>query len=437
VASFNVFTITAPSGTGSQTHAHGLGEAPKALLVFGTDQTSAAASAANANFMVGFGDDSGEERANSGYAEDNVGTSVTYMLQGRTSVRPAFILSHGDGTGAINCEARLTSVDSTNVTLQWQATTSGTIFFCLAIGGSGVEAKCYSFIESSGSVPFDQAITGVGFQPDVVFFTGIDRSGSTFAASSWVHSFGVGDSSNEGAITFNCQDGTGTNSNDKTSYWNDRAFGIVSTTGSLQYEFSVKSLDSDGFTVTYKDQNPAAGAMIPYLAISGVDIAINPSYDQPSSTGTDDCTLTGITPEAVVAFSWGHAGTGQVTSNDSLISFGAATSSSNRACAWAGVERNVSTSNTSQDQDNTKLIKLMSPNGSSPTTEAAADLDSFASGKAVFDWTTADATARRMCVIGFASEAAPASEVFFENRHPIHWGMKPQTASGMGGVLIE
>jgi hypothetical protein len=31
----------------------------------------------------------------------------------------------------------------------------------------------------------------------------------------------------------------------------------------------------------------------------------------------------------------------------------------------------------------------------------------------------------------------PASEVFFENRHPIEEGMKPQTAAGMGGVLIE
>jgi len=31
--------------------------------------------------------------------------------------------------------------------------------------------------------------------------------------------------------------------------------------------------------------------------------------------------------------------------------------------------------------------------------------------------------------------AAP-SFTFFENRHPIGWGMKPQTAAGMGGVLI-
>lgn len=36
-----------------------------------------------------------------------------------------------------------------------------------------------------------------------------------------------------------------------------------------------------------------------------------------------------------------------------------------------------------------------------------------------------------------AAVAAPAAEAFFENRHPIEHGMKPQTASGIPGVLIE
>jgi hypothetical protein len=32
--------------------------------------------------------------------------------------------------------------------------------------------------------------------------------------------------------------------------------------------------------------------------------------------------------------------------------------------------------------------------------------------------------------------APPPSDTFFENRHPIESGMKPQTAAGMGGVLV-
>jgi hypothetical protein len=37
----------------------------------------------------------------------------------------------------------------------------------------------------------------------------------------------------------------------------------------------------------------------------------------------------------------------------------------------------------------------------------------------------------------FPQEAAgPPTEAFFENRHPIELGMKPQTAAGMGGVLV-
>ena len=33
--------------------------------------------------------------------------------------------------------------------------------------------------------------------------------------------------------------------------------------------------------------------------------------------------------------------------------------------------------------------------------------------------------------------AGAAAEVFFENRHPIEHGMKPQSAAGLGGVLID
>ena len=34
-------------------------------------------------------------------------------------------------------------------------------------------------------------------------------------------------------------------------------------------------------------------------------------------------------------------------------------------------------------------------------------------------------------------EAVAEEAPFFENRHPIAFGMKPITAAGMGGVLIE
>ena len=33
--------------------------------------------------------------------------------------------------------------------------------------------------------------------------------------------------------------------------------------------------------------------------------------------------------------------------------------------------------------------------------------------------------------------AGAAGDVFFENRHPIEHGMKPQTAAGLGGVLVD
>ena len=56
----------------------------------------------------------------------------------------------------------------------------------------------------------------------------------------------------------------------------------------------------------------------------------------------------------------------------------------------------------------------------------------------VFTPSIADNVAHSWCAVTIALRPAVASaDTFFENRHPIEHGMKPNTAAGIGGVLIE
>jgi len=65
-----------------------------------------------------------------------------------------------------------------------------------------------------------------------------------------------------------------------------------------------------------------------------------------------------------------------------------------------------------------------------------SDIDSLQIGSRCVDanpdvWVTA-----YWCLVDY-TPAAPSSDVFFENRYSIEQGMKPQTAAGMSGVLVE
>ena len=62
-----------------------------------------------------------------------------------------------------------------------------------------------------------------------------------------------------------------------------------------------------------------------------------------------------------------------------------------------------------------------------------------AAAKGVGPFTELSVTALPGMIHAFLAKdpAGAAGDVFFENRHPIEQGMKPQTAAGLGGVLID
>lgn len=85
----------------------------------------------------------------------------------------------------------------------------------------------------------------------------------------------------------------------------------------------------------------------------------------------------------------------------------------------------------------TFAVGITQDSNASPACRFAAAYDDQATAGATGDitWSQTD-SATRAFVFSLNPEGV-AANVFFENRHPIEHGMKPNTAAGMGGVLIE
>lgn len=75
--------------------------------------------------------------------------------------------------------------------------------------------------------------------------------------------------------------------------------------------------------------------------------------------------------------------------------------SGNQWNTFVGGQNGAVLSNNSQDLDSTKVMKMMTESGASPTTDAAASWSPAESGQMGFNWSTADATAREIIYVAF------------------------------------
>ena len=112
-----------------------------------------------------------------------------------------------------------------------------------------------SFTRDTETASGDQSITGVGFTPKALLFIGGQNQSSEVA-------WGLADASTEYGLADrqgNVADTYGTS----TSRW-----GTFIQTGSLEYQGVVKTMDSDGFTITWTRSGTPSGTLtIGYLAL--------------------------------------------------------------------------------------------------------------------------------------------------------------------------
>ena len=393
VGSFTKATGVAPT---SQTITHGLGETPKALILWTDGKTS---ETFTPSFLFAIGASDGSTSRSVALASEN---GVNQTNASRRMARKALTIVQWGET--LLAEADLTGLDATSFTLNWTTnnSTAYRIHF-IAIGGAAVSTKLveWSLPTSPGSV----SVSGVGFAPDVVLH---------FNAGGLTGALPV--SGANAALGLGAMDALG-------RQWSDHILGIDGSaesdtqrgqqTDACVYVFdnsralvkrgAFASMDADGFTVNF---TTAAGTVNPIfsLALKGVSAKAG-AFDKSSSAAPADQAVTGVgfQPSLLLLSSFQDIARAAPV-DDARYGFGAAGGVGKGASALQDASGLSRTKVDGIDKTSKLFVKV---DNSTPAIDAEADLTSFDGGGFTLRWTTNDAVATQMLYLALAVAATP------------------------------
>lgn len=278
----------------------GVGFTPKAVILFWGGNFSATDSTAqqNTRFGVGFGASATKRGCIGAWINDNEATMETACI-----IRGDQIVAVVDGTDSAVGRWDLVSMDGDGFTVivdQDASTANSPRVFALCLGGTditNVEVNSFTKAASTGN----QAVTGVGFQPDMVFFLATGEAGPLPDSDNTArYSFGGGRSAaQQFVIAGFSEDGTGTSNTDRYSRADTCIMGRINGTFANQ-RGALVSLDADGFTIDWITGTAAIPVL--YLAIKGGGWHVGNSATATSLT-TIATSGYGFAPKAVLVLS--------------------------------------------------------------------------------------------------------------------------------------
>lgn len=246
----------------------------------------------------------------------------------------------------------------------------------------------------------NQAVTGVGFQPKIVFFFVTENTGNGVIAHNSV-CIGAGISSSaQGCCHSNDEDAqTGSDCTRFISQVNLLRLMQPGSNGTIYLGVDLVTLDADGFTINITNA-PSAAYRVGYLALGGTDLTNvkvggwNPS----GSTGNQSVTGVGFQPSAVILLQNGAAFS--TSTNNGEISVGFAVSSSQRAWIGASSDNGVNPCNTwSRQQIDSCIGEVYYSDG---TINSLADFVSFGADGFTVNWSIAGTAADGFLYIALA-----------------------------------
>lgn len=388
--------LTGPAVTGDSATTDP-GFQPKALFIFNGLQTTAGG-AADAQWNLGVASSTTTERS-AGWNSDHNTASSDVARQFSTT---ELIHNQTAGTVTDNVTATLTSFDATGFTPNFGTlTTVSPLYNYLAIGGTDI-TNVATGSQAADTTTGSMAVTGLGFQPDIVFLFLTLQTAAGDANNNSQYSMGVMHSSGQWAIGGKAQNAQAT-MNTSRFFQNNRCIAVQATaSNTLVWEASYTSMDSDGFTINI-DTTDGSAFLVGYIAIKGGQWKVG-TETQKTSTGTKATTGIGFTPDGVIFGSVCDTQTAGTADHNRQM-FGASTGASNNTCLFAGDSDATANAVSSTIMSSTKCIVMATEAGASPTTQAEADIDSFSSDTFTLDWTTADATARVFGYVAFGANA--------------------------------
>lgn len=368
-------TLTQPGSTGTQAIS-GCGFTPKVVLMWCTDQT-AAGTAANAIFALGASSAPSVKQAVNVASEDNVATTVT--RRDGTAVRMIHLRSTA---GTIIGSANLDSLGADGFTLDW-VTVDGTsrLWHWLALGGEELEVDIDDFAKSTGAAPDTQAVTGVGFRPDVLILFTTDTINDASDAQIGI-GFAAANGEQAGAASMgNAQAAAST----RHKLLAKALTMLYPTVNSTLFEGGVDSFDADGFTITWST-NDATAHRIRYIALKGLRGFVEQTASPSSGTPPVAQSVTGVgfAPKAVL-FLTAHDSAGTSIGGHGSLSLGVAVSSSDQRCAGFFDEHAADPTNAVQDHDDDACLSIFNASGS---IDAVGELDAMTQDGFDLSWTT-------------------------------------------------
>jgi hypothetical protein len=363
--------------------------------IFWTVGMNAAGSAAQHDGCIGLAVSSSERAYMAWRSDDAQGTIDSAAGLNTTRLLKLF----SDATGpAVDVEVDFVSWDATGFTVNISNAPASTIrVHYIVWGGSDLtNVKLDSFTVTNTAT---QAVTGVGFEPETLFFLNARRAlgdGSN-ANPNFGICTGVGE---EAAIHFMDTDAAAAAQIKIFARSGASLLGtFAGTSVSEQLRSHVQSLDSDGFTLAHDTQS-TDGERIIFVALKGAQWNVLADA-QKTSTGTQSKTGMGFQPDGLFGFSAGRAASASPIRSDGIFALGLSRGSTERSTFGVSDDGN-GTSDTNKGDSATKFLVLPSTTG---TTSAECDVNSFDADGYTLNWTTADGTARQFFVLGWAAAA--------------------------------
>lgn len=288
----------------------GIGFQPKALILWTAAQTSADGFGAGFQYAIGFTAGASSSGSISGASQDNQDTSNSSRAM---AAKALTIVTWGE---SVIAECDLSSFDADGFTLNWTTNDANAyIIHYMALGGDDLtDAKVLSWALATGTG--NQAVTGVGFQPDAVLHLCANSSSSLpLAVASASLSVGAMDSGGQWAGYSWSRDNQGTSDTQGVLFANKTLYG-ANTSGMADHYETFVSLDADGFTINVVDAPPSAYKVFS-LCLKGGSYEVKGLDTTGTLSPPKDETFTGFgfTPEGI----WCFTSSSNVNGNNSYI----------------------------------------------------------------------------------------------------------------------
>ena len=403
-SSFKVgsFTKTIAVAPVSQVVAHGLGETPKALILWTNGKTD---ELIDSGFFFAFGVTDSPTAHRSAAAGSRDGADPSEASR-RIATKALTIVQRA---GVLLAEADLTAWDATNFTLNWTTNDIDPyVIHFIAIGGSDISAKVlgWTMPTSTGN----KAVTGVGFKPDVVIHVhaGADFTTTPSATTTDANiGLGVMDASgDQWANAILSLDNISGDSNTQRGQQTDACLYDFDSALAVRKEAAWVSMDADGFTVNFSTANASAGQVVS-LALKGLNVKAS-SFNKITSGSNQAVTGAEFQPAVVLLSSFQHTTQASPVAH-ARFGIGASDGTTEGSSAFLDAD---STGDKTIVEGIDKTSKVfVKVNNNTPTIDAEADLTSLDSDGFTLNWTTNDGVATQLLYLAFGSLDATAVEL--------------------------